>query len=131
MRTHRLSNRLPDEQEIVRRRRLGQRCDHEGDGQPERHRSGHEHKADPRNRERSHFSSLRGRGKIHLQVAVCKALDQPTVRSVRQETPEKVIRDVGRRIAELRRARAWTQDQLAERMEVSVQFDGSRVGART
>jgi transcriptional regulator with XRE-family HTH domain len=35
--------------------------------------------------------------------------------------PERVLDDVGRRVAELRKQREWTQEQLAERMGFSVQ----------
>ena len=37
-------------------------------------------------------------------------------------TPAPLLRDVGRRIAELRVARGWTQDVFAERAEVSVGY---------
>ena len=42
--------------------------------------------------------------------------------AVQKESPARVIKDVGRRIAELRRAKGWTQDQLAVQLEVSVQY---------
>ncbi|MEI9953583.1 MAG: helix-turn-helix transcriptional regulator [Pseudomonadota bacterium] len=40
---------------------------------------------------------------------------------VHQETPERIISDVGRRIAEARRARGWTQQQAAEKLKMEVQ----------
>lgn len=40
----------------------------------------------------------------------------------RRDPPEKVVYRVGRRIAELRRAKAWTQEQLAEKLGSSVQW---------
>lgn len=41
---------------------------------------------------------------------------------VRAEDPERLIRDVGRRVAELRAARGWTQEEFAERAHCSVQW---------
>lgn len=38
------------------------------------------------------------------------------------ENPEKLIRLVGRKIAELRRERALTQEQLAERLDVGARY---------
>lgn len=46
----------------------------------------------------------------------------------RREPPARVIHRVGRRIAELRRARGWTQEQFAEKLGTSVQW-ASRVEA--
>lgn len=40
----------------------------------------------------------------------------------RRDPPEKVVYRVGRRIAELRRAREQTQEQLAEKLRTSVQW---------
>lgn len=47
-----------------------------------------------------------------------------------RETAEKLILNVGRRVAELRRATGQTQEQLAERLGVSVQYV-SRIEAGT
>lgn len=41
---------------------------------------------------------------------------------MRKENPARVIKDVGRRVAELRRARGWTQEELAVQLSVSVQY---------
>lgn len=41
---------------------------------------------------------------------------------MRREDPEQLLRDVGRRIAELRRERGWTQEQLAERLGISRRY---------
>lgn len=38
------------------------------------------------------------------------------------ETPADVLRDVGRRIAELRAARGWTQEQMAEALDVNLPY---------
>lgn len=38
------------------------------------------------------------------------------------ENPQRVLADLGLRIAELRRERGWTQAQLAERLDVSVRY---------
>jgi transcriptional regulator with XRE-family HTH domain len=35
---------------------------------------------------------------------------------VRRLDPDRALKDVGRRLAELRRERAWTQEELAERL---------------
>jgi transcriptional regulator with XRE-family HTH domain len=40
----------------------------------------------------------------------------------RRDPPEKVVYRVGRRVAELRRGREWTQEQLAEKLGTSVQW---------
>ena len=40
----------------------------------------------------------------------------------RRDPPEKVVYRVGRRIAELRRDRGWTQEALAEKLGSSVQW---------
>ena len=40
----------------------------------------------------------------------------------RRESPARLIHRVGRRIAELRRARGWTQERLAEKVGSSVQW---------
>ena len=37
-----------------------------------------------------------------------------------REKPERVIESVGRRIAELRQERGWTQEQTAEKLGVSL-----------
>lgn len=37
-------------------------------------------------------------------------------------TPERLLKDVGRRIAELRTTRTLTQEQLAERIDVGVRY---------
>lgn len=37
-------------------------------------------------------------------------------------TPERLLKDVGRRVAELRAARKLTQEQLAERIDVGVRY---------
>jgi UDP-N-acetylglucosamine 1-carboxyvinyltransferase len=41
---------------------------------------------------------------------------------VRPANPERVLGLIGRRVAELRTARALTQEQLAERAEVSARY---------
>jgi transcriptional regulator with XRE-family HTH domain len=41
---------------------------------------------------------------------------------VPSDNPERLIRSVGRRIAELRRAKGWTQAELAERLGVSIKW---------
>jgi transcriptional regulator with XRE-family HTH domain len=41
---------------------------------------------------------------------------------VRTITPERVLREVGRRIAELRIAKGLTQEQLAERLDVATRW---------
>jgi transcriptional regulator with XRE-family HTH domain len=38
------------------------------------------------------------------------------------EKPERVLADLGLRIAELRHERGWTQAQLAERLDVTVRY---------
>lgn len=38
------------------------------------------------------------------------------------ETPADVLRDVGRRIAELRAAQGWTQEQMAEALDVNLPY---------
>lgn len=38
------------------------------------------------------------------------------------ETPERLVRKIGRRIVELRRKKGLTQAELAERLRVSVQW---------
>lgn len=40
----------------------------------------------------------------------------------RRDPPARVIHRVGRRIAELRRGKAWTQEKFAERLRTSVQW---------
>ena len=37
-------------------------------------------------------------------------------------TPERLLKDVGRRVAELRAARKMTQEALAERLDVGVRY---------
>jgi transcriptional regulator with XRE-family HTH domain len=37
-----------------------------------------------------------------------------------REDPERIARDIGRRIAELRVERDWTQEQFAERLGINV-----------
>lgn len=37
------------------------------------------------------------------------------------ESPEHIISDVGRRVAEARRARGWTQQQAADKLKMEVQ----------
>jgi transcriptional regulator with XRE-family HTH domain len=41
---------------------------------------------------------------------------------VPRESPEKVILNVGRRVAEIRQRSGLSQEQLAEKLSVSVQF---------
>jgi transcriptional regulator with XRE-family HTH domain len=41
---------------------------------------------------------------------------------VRPATPERLLKDVGRRVAELRLARKLTQEELAERVDVGVRY---------
>ncbi len=38
------------------------------------------------------------------------------------ETPADVLRDVGRRIAELRAAQGWTQEKMAETLDVNLPY---------
>ncbi len=38
------------------------------------------------------------------------------------EKPERVLADIGRRIAELRHRQGWTQAHLAEQMDVSIRY---------
>ena len=45
-----------------------------------------------------------------------------TVAPMGASTAERVIADVGRRIAEQRRARGWTQEVLAEGLGVSLKY---------
>ena len=40
----------------------------------------------------------------------------------RAPDPDEAVRAFGRRVAEVRHERAWTQEQLAERAEVSVRY---------
>ncbi len=42
--------------------------------------------------------------------------------AVRRDDPEQLLRDIGRRIAELRNARGWTQEHLAERMGINRRY---------
>ncbi len=41
---------------------------------------------------------------------------------MRPTDPARLIRDVGRRIAEIRAARGWTQEALAEHAHVSLKY---------
>jgi transcriptional regulator with XRE-family HTH domain len=41
---------------------------------------------------------------------------------VKPATPERLLKDVGRRVAELRVARGWTQEQLAELLDVGTRY---------
>jgi len=41
---------------------------------------------------------------------------------VKTATPERLLKNVGRRIAEIRAARGLTQEQLAERLDVGVRY---------
>lgn len=41
---------------------------------------------------------------------------------MRSATPERLLKDVGRRVAELRLARKLTQEELAERVDVGVRY---------
>ncbi len=41
---------------------------------------------------------------------------------MRAADPERVARAVGRRVAELRIERGWTQEAFAERLRVSIQY---------
>lgn len=45
-----------------------------------------------------------------------------TVRPLRRLTPSRVIHDIGRRIAELRRERGFTQEELAEKCGCTVGY---------
>lgn len=36
-----------------------------------------------------------------------------------RNNPDELLRGIGRRVAELRRSRGWTQEDLADRMEVT------------
>ncbi len=38
------------------------------------------------------------------------------------QNPARVMREIGRRVAELREARGWTQAVLAERLDVSASY---------
>lgn len=40
----------------------------------------------------------------------------------RAPDPDEAVRAFGRRVAEVRHERAWTQEQLAERADVSVRY---------
>lgn len=48
--------------------------------------------------------------------------DRPTVRGVAHRNPDDLVRDVGRRIAELREERDLTQQALADAMDISPQY---------
>jgi transcriptional regulator with XRE-family HTH domain len=50
----------------------------------------------------------------------------PDLARVRRQDPDQLVRDVGARIGELRRAAGLTQEQFAEAMNASVQY-ASRV----
>ena len=39
-----------------------------------------------------------------------------------REDPEQLVRNVGRRVVELRTQRKWTQEMLAEKLGTSVQY---------
>jgi transcriptional regulator with XRE-family HTH domain len=39
-----------------------------------------------------------------------------------REDPERLVRDIGRRIAELRALRGWTQQEFAARLGISVRY---------
>jgi transcriptional regulator with XRE-family HTH domain len=41
---------------------------------------------------------------------------------VKAVTPERLLKDVGRRVAEIRTARKMTQEALAERLDVGVRY---------
>lgn len=41
---------------------------------------------------------------------------------MRRQAPDDVIRNAGRRVAEVRMERGWTQAQLAERLDVSLTY---------
>ena len=41
---------------------------------------------------------------------------------MRRLDPDKAVRDLGRRVAELRVSRGWTQEQFAERCELSTRY---------
>ena len=43
---------------------------------------------------------------------------------MRKADPDKVVKDIGRRLAELRAERGWTQEQFAERLGVSAGYLG-------
>lgn len=36
-----------------------------------------------------------------------------------REDPDRIIRNVGRRLAELRRSKGWTQEEVAESLEIA------------
>lgn len=57
-----------------------------------------------------------------IQVAGSRGAVPATFRGVKPATPERLLKDVGRRVAELRVARAWTQEQLAERLDVGTRY---------
>ena len=39
-----------------------------------------------------------------------------------QQRPERVFRDIGRRLAELREARGWTQEEAAEHLTIGIRY---------
>jgi transcriptional regulator with XRE-family HTH domain len=41
---------------------------------------------------------------------------------VPREDPDRVVRDIGRRAAELRSGRGWTQQEFAARLGISVRY---------
>jgi transcriptional regulator with XRE-family HTH domain len=41
---------------------------------------------------------------------------------VKPATPERLLKDVGRRVAELRTKQGFTQEELAERLDVGVRY---------
>ncbi len=41
---------------------------------------------------------------------------------MRKEAPERVVEDIGRRLAELRAGRGWTQQDFAARLGISVRY---------
>lgn len=41
---------------------------------------------------------------------------------MRREDPERLVRDIGRRAAELRVDRGWTQQEFADRLGISVRY---------
>lgn len=41
---------------------------------------------------------------------------------MRREDPTSLLRDIGRRIAELRNAHGWTQEELAERLGINRRY---------
>jgi ribosome-binding protein aMBF1 (putative translation factor) len=57
----------------------------------------------------------------HKCSCYCKG-SRSLVLPVVREDPERLVRDIGRRIAELRTGRGWTQQEFAARLGISVRY---------